>query len=957
MANMEERRKSLSRRFRLVLTFLAFLLSISIIYYLLSAIYSLPSSSPSPTPSFSRSSGMIHLKSREIDPSDIVEDDVLSVTNDIPSSRGTYAFVIPFSGMRSPDARKALEARGLRVIGYMPDRSYLVEATPQKALEISKARGFGRATAFRSADKIARQFARLLTASLGPVTGVIVPLSPEDVVQLCDHIEAEGGTVLLSETDAGGRIFARAKPSLFIELLGRGDVRWLEERLKPVPMNDLAVTNSGINVHSAWDRLGLTGTGQVIGIADTGLDTGIASTIHEDLRGRVVAMRVTTSSGGFTRSTSRNPAADNGGHGTHTAGSIAGNGSMSGGQYKGVAYGASLYVQKAIEGYLNEPGVYGNWSMTQLLSDGQNNSTTFHYIHSDSWGLSSTDYCGDYMDDCHGLDEYTFNNPDVLPVFSAGNNKNRIAYPSSLGSAPTVTPPTTAKNCLSVGAVHNLHEDVSDSSMASFRPLSFSKIAPFSSQGPCDDGRIKPDVMAPGYAVASTRSHTSKASYTRGLIGDDYAYESGTSMSCPLVAGAAALTRQFLIEQTDNTTPSAALLKAILCGGATDISAEPNTNISSYPAPNVFQGWGRVNLADTLSPTDGSGTAFYDWLPFYEGTTWSVSIDVTNSLPLAIQLAWVDYPAEPSAATCLVNDLDLVVVSPSGTVLCGNGGSSADRLNNMESVRIASPEPGTYTVTVVGHNVPYCCEEGGAAALYMRGAFDPDTEEVQRTYPEEVTITSTGFAIKDYSVLFESSNTVSGGSTVNVSVASSGAYGDFFATNGTLYRLALIQFGNDYVGYYFPFDNYGALMMNFDLIADSNYYIDYYYAPTNLVSRSVPAWWYYRKLYCAIKYGGLPESTFDSGDWDSDGFTNAQEYEADTDPLDPASSLSFVSAAGGGFAWKGGRESTQIVEATDRIGGTWNPVYTNSPPTSVTNSLDLSALGGTNRFFRIRAIR
>ena len=99
-------------------------------------------------------------------------------------------------------------------------------------------------------------------------------------------------------------------------------------------------------------------------------------------------------------------------------------------------------------------------------------------------------------------------------------------------------------------------------------------------------------------------------------------------------------------------------------------------------------------------------------------------METTRAAPLDVQLAWIDYPATAEGGGGLVNDLDLVVSNrTTGVAWWGNGVAGGDRTNNVEGVRIASAPAGTYEIRVRGVTVPYDSAEGGAAALYLRGAF------------------------------------------------------------------------------------------------------------------------------------------------------------------------------------------------------------------------------------------
>ncbi len=197
-------------------------------------------------------------------------------------------------------------------------------------------------------------------------------------------------------------------------------------------------------------------------------------------------------------------------------------------------------------------------------------------------------------------------------------------------------------------------------------------------------------------------------------------------MSTPQVAGAAALVREYYQEQKQ-INPSAALIKATLINGATDISpGQYGTGAwqETYPVPDVSQGWGRMNLKQSLFPdlpcvnefADESSALSTGGSQEYQYTV------VDTSVPLRITLVWTDYPGAVSAATELVNDLDLTVTSPSGMPY-----SNADHVNNVEQILVPSPEAGTYTVEVAGYNVPMGPQDyalavsGGLPITYIAG--------------------------------------------------------------------------------------------------------------------------------------------------------------------------------------------------------------------------------------------
>lgn len=621
----------------------------------------------------------IRLANRTVDPAELLPPDrqpppALSV-------RGTCVYAVQCASPVSSALRHKASVLGARVIGFIPQNALLVEASPAAVRGLLKAGDFSAALAYLPADKMQSG----LTG--GCVT--VVPLAESDRKGLEEYIADEGGSVIEFGPSRQGSFRAEVSDVLLAKLAGRGDVRWLERYVPPKFSNDYATADTG--VRRTWDPHGLTGAGQVIASADSGLDTGDTRTLHADFTNRVTKI---VDLGGYTT-------ADYCGHGTHTAGTIAGDGTMSDGQYRGVAYEAKLYVQAcgdtsgSVSIHFNRASSYAS-----IFAGGVSSGA---YIHSDSWG---SDAHGAYNDFCAGLDEVVWKNPELLVVVACGN-----AGPDR----QTIGSPAAAKNALTVG-----------NAMSSRSTTGKLTISESSSRGPCADGRIKPEIVAPGTFIVSTRSSQSKTA----AYGDNSSYTmmSGTSMATPHVAGCAALVRQWLVERQgfDGTRPTAALLKAVLTGGADN------------PEPNDNYGWGMVSLEETLFPSNRE-VRLVDRVPFETGNSIAYGVTVTNAAPLDVQLAWIDCPGDISAAQALVNDLDLVVSNrTTGSVWYGNGIVGGDRTNTVESVRIPFAETGSYSVIVRGESVPYGREEGGAAALYIRGAFaaEEDTEFVTLTVAE-----------------------------------------------------------------------------------------------------------------------------------------------------------------------------------------------------------------------------
>ena len=273
---------------------------------------------------------------------------------------------------------------------------------------------------------------------------------------------------------------------------------------------------------------------------------------------------------------------------------------------------------------------------------------------------------GEYNNNSKEVDEFMWNHPDMLIVFAAGNEG-----PDS----NTLDSPGTAKNCLTVGASENYHPSVGSDADNS------SEIASFSGRGFTDDGRTKPDLVAPGTSVISTYSHAKNPDY-------DYDYMSGTSMATPLTAGTAALARQYYVERPRIRliNPTAALIKATLINGAVDIGH--NT---------IDQGWGRVDLKNSLFPDTPLGIRYYNNITLNTSESWQIQQNFSNLSTLKISLVWTDYPGTLTADKTLVNDLDLLLESPNGTIYYTNG-SQPDRINNVEQICLENFESGIGTM-------------------------------------------------------------------------------------------------------------------------------------------------------------------------------------------------------------------------------------------------------------------
>lgn len=570
-----------------------------------------------------------------------------------------------------------------------------------------------------------------------------------------------------------------------------------------------------MDVEDVWQR-GLRGEGQIAAVADTGLSTGNLATLHHDF-GRVGLpenpARVIAAYPLGRGTWDDDQSIPGAGHGTHVVGSLLGNGVRSGADpannhfptqsYAGTAPKASLVMQSILDAGGGLGGIPGdlNTLFQPAYDDGAR-------VHANSWGAAVN---GSYDSDAQEVDEFVWNHQDMVITYTAGNQgedgQHQSAFCTASGEpvdgivdADSIGSPGTAKNAITVGASENYRPDfvfehqqndctssdgIEQRTWGWFNACEYSVppifsdlmadnasgLGAFSSRGPTDDGRFKPDLVAPGIAVISTRTDQNQTYQQWGscqvppALQPYYTVNGGTSMANPLVAGAAVLARQYFEDgwhangnhytnlypvAADAFNPSAALVKATLINGAWDMAPgqygsgasqelPPNWDTGTS-LPNNAEGFGRLDLEAALFPGAGFGrdagrdSEIHDVSPgLTTGLSDVYTINVASaSDPLIVTLVWSDPYAMLAAGSDLVNDLDLIVTSPVATTYTPNQVDSTtgavDRINNVEQVKVTSPTVGSWTVQVDGFNIPGNGETGSTTqpyALVVSGVLVP----------------------------------------------------------------------------------------------------------------------------------------------------------------------------------------------------------------------------------------
>lgn len=506
-------------------------------------------------------------------------------------------------------------------------------------------------------------------------------------------------------------------------------VRYIEPAYIREIKNNIASQIMVWNSTTSQAALPLTGKTETIAVADTGLDNGNPSTIHKDFRGRIRGITSWPIAPSLAHQV-LNPGADDGpadkdsGHGTHVTGSVLGNGAMSsgmaGGSIKGLAYEAQLFFQ-AIEQLAKLPNNQREYALLGIPDDltqlFQQAYAAGARIHTNSWGGGQA---GIYDEQCKAVDKFTWDNKDFVILYAAGNDGCDVNRDGKVEFG-SISPPATAKNCISVGASENIRKNI-NVRYGDIRPDEFPRapialdkmadnsddIAAFSSRGPCGDGRFKPDVVAPGTFILSTKSSQSTGKGF-GIYNQYYFYDCGTSMATPLTAGGVALIRQYLTGKL-NSNPSSALVRAALIHTALrrpyKYAAIPSTGLW-----DAEQGWGHVNLKPFFNPVNNWQMKFMDvnqGLQTGQSQIYEFQVKDASS-PVKITLAWND-PAAGDYYPALINNLDLIVTDPKGKSYHGNVFSApydktTDKINNVEVVSIQYPTAGKYKMMVLASEV------------------------------------------------------------------------------------------------------------------------------------------------------------------------------------------------------------------------------------------------------------
>lgn len=659
--------------------------------------------------------------------------------------------------------RHLLESEGAQIVAYIPNNAFLVRASGATARTLERMPQVQAVIPYEPYFKLKGS---LLSLAVAPGTAsdrsqplrlnaLLFPGGSEATLEALKRLNIP---VLGEQSSPFGPVLAlAADPGQLSGLAGLDGVQELERWPTRTPANDLSRVTLGVSTDpvTTSNYLGLTGANVLVNVNDTGVDAS-----QPDLAGRV----------SFDLPSSGQ---DANGHGTHVAGIIAGDGSESTTvtgvpgspmppspfQFRGMAPGATLF---SIAVTLEQGSTNGDAYLQQSAANAN------ALISNNSWS-----YAGDYDYDLAAA-SYDAAVRDALPstpgpqpmlfVFAAGNS-GRGNDDGTGGIADSIESPATAKNVITVGAIEQFRAVTNQTWTCSTNggvacqtnepwlgaTDSSNQVAAFSSRGNVGpgiegaSGRFKPDVVAPGTFVVSTRSSqwdqaayyaqtnsflssSQDANYSEVLsnlnqpLGLFYRFESGTSLAAADVSGTLALMEQFYRDRL-GLTNSPALTKALLINGARSLGAGYDLAPSGL---TNRQGWGLIRLptsAPALLTNSASGPMLlFDQNPANalatgEAQTRFITVSPdAQSQPLRVTLVWTDPPGDPVAGVKLVNNLDLMVTNlDTGAVFFGNdipagqefntpwdthSAPNLDLVNNTENVFLQTPVGAHFSVTV-----------------------------------------------------------------------------------------------------------------------------------------------------------------------------------------------------------------------------------------------------------------
>ncbi len=597
--------------------------------------------------------------------------------------------LVQFFNIPNESKQRTLEQSGIQLLSYLPQHSYVAKLSLSVSESELPAFDIRAVVPMQPAWKMATNLQKMALVPSHAREGDEVVKANVKVMEGENRNELATalknmGVVLLEQMPDNQTLVVKTIFTQIEKIASIPLVEWIEPiNPETVPKNLTGVTNhrAGVLQSTLSGQRGLSGQGVVVGIGDGGYVRP-----HFDF------------DNGRLRNLNINTTASYGDHGDHVAGTVGGAGVLNP-AYKGMAPKCILITDQSSQIVYNAPSYIATQGMVLT-----NNSYGFGIACPATGGYST------YIGVSNTIDNQLRTFPKLLHCFAASNDGSVSPCGDYTGGFGTISLGFgTAKNALVVGAVSEADA-----------------LAGFSSRGPTQDGRVKPEICGVGTSVLST------------IPNNTYGSKQGTSMSTPGVTGTLALLYERYKQSHNGQNPDAALIKAVACNTADDIG---------NPQVDYRHGYGRINGLRAVQSLENN--TYYS-NNISQGNTQDVILTMPAGLAqVRVMLYWPDRQANSGASPCLVNNLNLEVIDPLAVTYNPwildptpannnvNAVRGVDNLNNIEQVTITNPAAGNYTIRVTAPVVPF-----GPQNYYV--VYEYLSPSITLAYPMGGEILSTG---------------------------------------------------------------------------------------------------------------------------------------------------------------------------------------------------------------------
>lgn len=628
-----------------------------------------------------------------------IQESFISTSEEVVFNK--FIRLIQFEEAPNETTKRALEKNGAKVLGYIPKNTYLVSLPSNYSFK-NQNLGIRAVSAFIPSMKLSKNLTNQNYpdwAIKGDKITLLLNFFP-------NYTESEKEQLLNQLSLVFGAEFKEIHENEIEATLGFGDINRLTELPFVMFIQSMEdpgeVENFRARTSHRVESVGIQTSnpyqldGSGVHVSLGDYDFGITGP-HIDFSGRL---------------NDKNFGIDNGtNHGIHTMGTVFGAGNLEP-KGQGMAPGSELtyYTYPANLTFVDND--YGAANVRITSSSFSNN-------------------CNTYTNFTARVDKDMVDNPKLVHVFSAGNNNGTNCGYGAGNQWGNIT--GGHKQGKNVIAVANFTWD--------------DNIANSSSRGPAHDGRVKPDLGGVGTSVYSTQENNT------------YGSKTGTSMSCPGVAGTLALIYQGYKNYNNGAEPDGGLAKALLMNTAEDLG---NDHV------DFIYGYGRINAFRAMECIEENNIVI-NTVAGNDSNSFDINVPL-GTKEVRVMLHWTDPEAFSSASRALINDLDLTVEhiatsttyqpwvldpTPNTASLNSTAVRATDSLNNTEQFTLVDPDTGMYTVTVKGSGIPI-----GSQKYYVVYSFISENLRLMAPFGGEVLNPVDNYEIRFEGVNLTSTNSI-----------------------------------------------------------------------------------------------------------------------------------------------------------------------------------------------------